>query len=68
MLEFKLKSKIMDTKDVVLKTLQKSDKPLKSAEIAAIAGIEKADVDKALKVLKKEEKIESPKMCFYSVK
>lgn len=58
----------MDTKDVVLKTLQKSDKPLKSAEIAAIAGIEKADVDKALKVLKKEEKIESPKMCFYSVK
>ncbi|HBX51520.1 MAG: MarR family transcriptional regulator [Bacteroidetes bacterium RIFOXYA12_FULL_35_11] len=58
----------MDTKEVVLTTLKKSDKPLKSAEIAALAGIDKAEVDKALKILKKDEKIVSPKMCFYSVK
>lgn len=58
----------METKDVVLKTLQESAKPLKSAEIAAVAGIDKALVDKAIQVLKKEEKIISPKVCFYSAK
>lgn len=58
----------MDTKELVLKTLKSSGKALKSAEIAALAGIDKAEVDKAIKVLKKEEKIESPKMCFYSAK
>jgi len=58
----------MDAKDVVLKALKKSDKPLKSAEIAQLAGIDKAEVDKALKVLKKEEKVASPKMCYYSAK
>lgn len=58
----------MDNKEIVLKTLKKSDKPMKSAEIAAAAKIDKAEVDKALKALKKEEKIESPKMCFYCAK
>jgi DNA-binding IscR family transcriptional regulator len=55
-------------KDVVLKTLSKSGKALRSAEIAEIAGIEKSLVDKAIKELKKEEKIFSPKACFYSIK
>jgi DNA-binding IscR family transcriptional regulator len=58
----------METKDVVLKTLQDSEKPLKSAEIATLAGIDKALVDKAIQSLKKEEKIISPKVCFYSPK
>lgn len=58
----------METKDIVLKTLLESTKPLKSAEIAAQAGIEKAMVDKALQSLKKEEKIISPKVCYYSAK
>lgn len=58
----------METKVLVLQTLKESDKPLKSAEIAEKAGIDKAEVDKALKTLKKEEKIVSPKMCYYSSK
>lgn len=58
----------MDAQEQVLKTLSESDKPLKGKEIAEIAGIEKKDVDKAIKALVKEEKIYSPKFCFYEVK
>jgi DNA-binding MarR family transcriptional regulator len=53
---------------LVLKTLDEAGKPLRSAEIATAAGIDKAEVDKAIKQLKKEEKIYSPKVCFYEVK
>ena len=52
----------------VLQALKKADKPLKSAEIAEIAGIDKKDVDKALKVLKGEDKVISPKVCYYQAK
>lgn len=55
-------------KDIVFKTLTNAGKALKSAEIAEIAGIDKSAVDKAIKELKKEEKIISPKVCFYTVK
>ncbi|MGE5424323.1 MAG: MarR family transcriptional regulator [Syntrophothermus sp.] len=58
----------METKEAVLTILKASAKPMKSAEIAAQAGIEKAIVDKAIQALKKEEKILSPKMCFYTAK
>ena len=58
----------METKDIVFNTLKESTKPMKSAEIAAQAGIEKAAVDKAIQALKKEEKIISPKVCYYSAK
>jgi DNA-binding IscR family transcriptional regulator len=56
----------MDTKALVMKALNESDKPLKSAEIAVKAGLDKAEVDKMLKVLKKEDRITSPKVCYYS--
>jgi hypothetical protein len=58
----------MDTHELVLKTLKGSSKPLKSAEIASLAKIDKKEVDKAIKKLKTEGKIESPKVCFYSAK
>lgn len=57
----------MDVKEIVLDTLKKSSKPLKAGEIAQAAGLDKALVDKAIKELKKEEKINSPKRCFYCV-
>ena len=41
---------------------------MKSGEVAEKAGIDKAEVDKIIKKLKKEEKIVSPKMCFYQAK
>jgi len=58
----------MEFEKIVFETLKKSDQPLKGKEIAELAGIEKKEVDKAIKKLKKEEKIYSPKNCFYSVK
>lgn len=39
--------------------------PHKAGEVAQITGIAKADVDKAIKKLQKEGKVESPKRCFY---
>jgi len=55
----------MDIKDLVLKTLIESEQPLKGGEIAEKSGVDKKDVDKALKKLKDEELIFSPKRCFY---
>lgn len=55
----------MENTDLVLKTLNDSLEPLKSAQIAEISGIEKSLVDKAIKKLKTETKISSPKRCYY---
>ena len=55
-------------KNVVLEALKNANKPMKSAEISTITGLSKVEVDKVLKELKKEEKVFSPKMCFYQVK
>ncbi len=57
----------MENKDLVLETL-KSHGAMKSGEIAENSGIEKKEIDKILKQLKTEEKIISPKRCFYSIK
>ena len=58
----------MEAKDKVLDTLKKSGQPLKGGEIAEMSGLDKKDVDKAIKVLKTEGLIESPKRCFYAAK
>ena len=58
----------MDNKEKVLETLKKSEEPLKSAQIAEISGIDKKDVDAALKKLKAEDAVLSPKRCFYAAK
>jgi len=56
----------LNTQDIILKTLTDSESPLKAGEIAELSGIDKKDVDKAIKILKDEEKIISPKKCYYS--
>lgn len=63
-----IKDNNMSTETTVIETLAKAGKPLKSGEIAEMTGIDKKDIDKAIKSLKKEEKIFSPKNCFYAVK
>lgn len=57
--------KLMSTQ-MVYDILVKSGKPLKATQIVEMTGLERAEVDKAFKELKKEGKIESPKPCFYS--
>lgn len=46
----------------------KENDPLRPGDIADKLGIDKKEVDKLIKKLKEEDKIFSPKRCFYSVK
>ena len=55
----------MDPKEKVLQTLKKAGKALKAGEIETISGLNKKDVDKAMKELKVESKIVSPKKCYW---
>ena len=57
-----------DLETLVLKVLEDSEESLKSAEICDKLGAEKKEIDKLIKKLKKEEKIISPKRCYYSLK
>jgi transcription initiation factor IIE alpha subunit len=41
---------------------------IQSGEIAEKTGLAKAEVDKVISKLKNEERIFSPKRCFYDVK
>ncbi len=52
----------------VLAAMQAAGKPMKAGEIAEAAGLDKKEVDKAMKELKAEEKIVSPKRCFWEPK
>jgi chromosome segregation and condensation protein ScpB len=58
----------MEPKEIVLKAFESAGKPLKGGEIAEITGIDKKEVDKIIKKLKTEEKIISPKVCYYEIK
>ncbi|ACO03469.1 MAG TPA: HTH domain-containing protein [Persephonella sp.] len=56
----------MSIEQQVLEAMQKAGKPLRSGEIAELTGLDKKEVEKAIKKLKKEGKIESPKRCYYA--
>ena len=57
----------MNKTEKIFNTLKKSYLPLKAGEIADATNIDKKDVDKIIKTLKKEGKISSPKRCYYSI-
>ena len=50
----------------ILKALQEKG-AMRPGDIAAAAGVEKAEADKAIKKLVKEGKVYSPKRCFYDI-
>lgn len=54
--------------NLVIDALRRVGKPMKAGEIAEVAGMEKKEVDKQIKLLKTEDKIFSPKRCFYDIK
>lgn len=56
----------MELSEKIIELLKKSE-ALKGGEIAEKLGVEKSESDKVLKKLKAEEKIISPKRCYYSV-
>jgi len=59
---------MVDIKQVVLDAMNSVGKPLKGGEITDLSGLDKKEVDKAMKELKKEEKIISPKRCYWEPK
>ena len=58
----------MDAVKNVLDAMQKAGKPLKAGEIAELTGLDKKEVDQVMTRLKKEEKITSPKKCYWEPK
>jgi len=53
----------MNQKETVLSVMKKAGKPLRSGEIAELAGLDRKEVDKAMKELKEEALIVSPIRC-----
>ena len=56
---------MVDMEGRVLTVMKDQGKPLKAAEIADLMDVEKKEVDKAMKGLKKTGAISSPKNCYW---
>jgi DNA-binding MarR family transcriptional regulator len=55
-----------NTENAVLNAMKNEGKPVRSGDVAKITGIDKNDVSRAIKELKKKGLIDSPKRCFYA--
>ena len=53
----------METKDKVLAVMKEAGTPLNAGKIAELSGIDRKEVDKAMKQLKEEGAIVSPVRC-----
>ena len=53
----------METTEKVLATLKEDGEPLNAGKIAELSGIDRKEVDKAMKQLKEEGAIVSPVRC-----
>ena len=53
----------METKDKVLTAMKEACEPLNAGKIAELTGIDRKEVDKAMKQLKEEGAIVSPVRC-----
>lgn len=58
----------MDVKDQVLDAMKKAGKPVSAGEVEKMLGIDRKDIDKVFKDLKKEEAIVSPVRCKWEPK
>ena len=58
----------METKEIVLDLLKKEGNPMSAGQITEISGLDRKEVDKAMKLLKDEELIVSPKRCYWEAK
>jgi len=55
----------MDMTEKVLNVMCAEGQPLNAGKIAELGGLDRKDVDKAMAQLKKQEKIVSPKRCYW---
>ncbi len=55
-----------DLKDAVLKAMEDAGKPVRPGDVAKILNVDSKEVSKAIKELKQEGKVISPKRCYYA--
>ena len=55
----------MEITEKVLNTLKEAGEPLNAGKIAEISGLDRKEVDKAMKTLKENGFIVSPKRCYW---
>ncbi len=55
----------IDMKDKVLTAMKDAGKPVRPGDVAKTLGVESKDVSKAIKSLKEDGKVISPKRCYY---
>ena len=55
----------MSDKDKVIEAFKNSEEPLNAKKVSELSGVEKKEVDKIMKELKKDETIVSPKFINY---
>ncbi len=58
---------IMDNKEKVIEAFRNSEDPLNAKKVSELSGVEKKEVDKIMKELKKDETIVSPKRCYWTL-
>lgn len=55
----------MSEKEQVLDTMAKAGAPMSAGQVADASGLDRKVVDKVMAELKKEEKIVSPRRCYW---
>ncbi|EGW35922.1 transcriptional regulator [Desulfosporosinus sp. OT] len=53
----------MSSKEDVLKAMREAGKPVSAGEVEKLTGLDRKEIDKAFKELKKENSITSPVRC-----
>ena len=62
-IHYKTNNTIMETKDKVLAVMKEAGEALNAGKIAELSGLDRKEVDKAMKQLKEEGAIISPVRC-----
>lgn len=55
----------MPNTTIVLDAMNKAGQPVRTGDIVDLCGLDRQEVERAMKELKAEEKIVSPKRCFW---
>jgi len=58
----------MESAEKVLAAMKQAGTPLNAGKLVELTGLDRKEVDKAMKTLKANGVIESPKMCFWQPK
>lgn len=58
----------MEIKEQIIKAMKEKAVPMSAGQIAESTGIDRKEVDKAMKALKESDEIVSPKRCYWETK